>query len=342
MNYTTLGRTGLRVSELALGTMTFGGDDGVPAETARRILDRYAEAGGNLIDTADRYRGGASERVLGELLGADRDHFVLGTKYTLERDPRDVNSAGNHRRNLMRALDASLERLRTDHVDVLWVHARDVLTPVEEVMRALDDQVRAGKVLYVAVSDWAAWEVARANTLASERGLTPFAALQVEYSLIERTTERELQPMAQGLDLAVLAWAPLGGGLLTGKYLPDSTHEEAGTGRRADRAPDERQDAVVRETVAVAAEVGALPSQVALAWLRGRPGKVIPILGASSERQMADNLGCLDVELTPEQTARLDAASDTGLGFPYAFLRRDAVRRLVYGQRHEQIEGIAL
>ncbi|CAA9497322.1 MAG: Putative oxidoreductase [uncultured Solirubrobacteraceae bacterium] len=337
MHYTTFGRSGLRVSELALGTMTFGGDEGVSLDDGRAILDAYAEAGGNFVDTADRYRGGASERMVGELLGSDRDHFVLGTKYTLESRAGDVNAAGNHRKNLVQALDASLKRLQTDYVDVYWVHARDTLTPVEEVMRALDDQVRAGKILYAGVSDWPAWEVAQANTLAAERGWTPFCGLQIEVSLIERTTERELQPMARALDLAVCAWSPLFGGLLTGKYLADSSHEEAGRGRRADRGVDARAEAIVRETVAVADELDVLPSQVALAWLRGRPGTVIPIVGATSLRHLEQNLGCLDVSLSAEQTARLDAVSAVDLGFPYAFLQGDTVRNLVYGSRRGQI-----
>jgi aryl-alcohol dehydrogenase-like predicted oxidoreductase len=337
MRYTTFGRSGLRVSELALGAMTFGGERGAPIETSRRILDLYAEAGGNFIDTADRYTGGSAERFLGELLGSDRDQFVLGTKYTLARRAGDVNAAGNQRKNLVQSLDASLERLQTDYIDVYWVHARDTLTPVDEVMRTLDDQVRAGKILYAGASDWPAWEVAQANTLAAERGWTPFSGIQVEYSLVERTTERELQPMARGLGLAVCAWSPLGGGLLTGKYLPESTHAEAGTGRRANGPVDPRAEVIAREVVAVADDLGALPSQVALAWLRRRPGTVIPLVGATNERQLRDNLGCLEVELSAEQTSRLDEASDSDLGFPYGFLQREDVRRLVYGDRHGQL-----
>ena len=315
MRYLTFGRTGLRVSELAFGLMRLRDRD-----EARRMLALYAEAGGNFLDTADRYGRGASEELLGGLLGADRDRYVVATKYTLERTPGDVNSAGNQRKNLVRALDASLKRLRTDYVDVYWAHSRDELTPVGEVMRALDDQVRAGKVLHVGASDWPAWEVAQANTLAGLRGWTPFAGVQVPYSLAERTTEREIQPMAQGLGIAVCAWSPLGGGLLSG---------------RSD--PDPRRDAIARAVLAVAEESGALPTQVALAWLRGRPGNVIPLVGATSERQLSENLGCLDVELAPEQVERLDEVSDTGLGFPYDFIRRDDVRDLVYGQLRGRI-----
>lgn len=315
MRYLTLGRTGLRVSELALGAMRLGAERAV----ARRVLDAYADAGGNLLDTADRYGRGASEELLGELLGPDRDAFVLGTKYTLETREGDVNAAGSHRKHLVRALDASLRRLRTDHVDVYWVHSRDVLTPVEEVMRALDDQVRAGKVLYVAVSDWPAWEVAQANTLADARGWTAFAAQQVPYSLLERTPERELQPMARGLGLATLAWSPLAGGRLA----------------RADDAHP-----VVRELGAVADEAGVTRAQAALAWLRTRPGTVIPILGARTEEQLGDALGCLAAELSPDHVRRLDAVSAIDLGFPYAFMHRPAVRDVVYGSRRADIEGL--
>lgn len=321
MRYVTLGRSGLRVSELALGAMTFG-SDAVPLETARSIFNRYVEAGGNFIDTADKYGGGTSERCVGELLGSERDRFVLATKYTLERRAGDVNAAGNQRKNLVTALDASLRRLGTDYIDVYWVHSRDILTPVDEVMRALDDQVRAGKILYVGASDWPAWETAQANTLAELRGWTPFSAIQVPYSLLERTTERELQPMAQGLGLAVCAWSPLARGVLSG---------------RSTNGADSRTQAIASELAAVAGEVGAPPSQVALAWLRGRPGTVIPLLGASSEAQLAENLGCLDLELSEEHVRRLDEVSDTGLGFPYEFMQRDAVRALVYGSRAELI-----
>jgi aryl-alcohol dehydrogenase-like predicted oxidoreductase len=215
MRYTLLGRSGLRVSELCLGTMTFGEDWGwgAPIDTSRRILELYADAGGNFIDTANKYTDGSSETFIGELLAGRRDQFVLATKYTLQTRSGDPNAVGNHRKNLVQALEASLKRLRTDHIDVYWVHARDTWTPVDEVVRALDDQVRAGKVLYVGVSDWPAWEVAQANTLAELRGWSPFIGLEIEYSLAERTPERDLLPMAHTLGLGVTCWSPLAGGL---------------------------------------------------------------------------------------------------------------------------------
>src|SRR3974390_2086324 len=220
MRYTLLGRSGLRVSELALGTMTFGTDWGWGAsesESAKQF-ELFAEAGGTLIDTADKYTDGSAESILGDLLAADRDHFVVGTKYSLNMRDGDLNAGGNHRKSLVQALEASLRRLRPDYVDVLWLHAWDYLTPPEEVMRALDDQVRLGKVLYLGISDTPAWVVAQLQTLASERGWSAFAGVQIEYSLVQREVERELIPMARGLGLGVLAWGPLGAGVLSGKY----------------------------------------------------------------------------------------------------------------------------
>jgi aryl-alcohol dehydrogenase-like predicted oxidoreductase len=215
----TLGRTGLRVSELFLGAMTFGehGGVGAPLDECRRMLDRYADAGGNVVDTAINYRGGLSEEFVGTLLDGRRDRFVLATKYSVSRDGADPNAAGNHRKNLVLSLETSLRRLRTDYVDLYWVHIWDRLTPVEETMRALDDAVRSGKVLAIGISDAPAWVVSRANTLAQWRGWTAFAGLQVPYSLVNRDVERELLPMADAYGMTVAAWSPLGGGVLSGK-----------------------------------------------------------------------------------------------------------------------------
>jgi aryl-alcohol dehydrogenase-like predicted oxidoreductase len=333
MRYTLLGRTGLRVSELWLGTMTFGEDWGwgAPKDACARMLDLYADAGGNVIDTANRYTNGSSETILGELLEGRRDRFVIATKYTLNMDPSDPNAAGNSRKNLVQSLDASLKRLRTDRIDILWVHARDTFTPVEEVMRALDDQVRAGKVLYVGVSDWPAWEVAQATTMAALRDWSPFVALQIQYNLAERTAERDLLPMAHALDLAVTAWGPLAAGILTGKFLAAGAE-----GRSANREIDDRTRAIAQTVVEVAREIGAQPSQVALRWLLDRPGFVLPILGASKEDQLRDNLACLDVELSDEHTARLDDVSAIELGFPHQFLLN--MRETVYGSQWPQID----
>jgi aryl-alcohol dehydrogenase-like predicted oxidoreductase len=316
MRYTLLGNSGLRVSEVALGTMTFGTDWGwgaSPGESAKQF-ELFAEAGGTLIDTANKYTDGSAETILGDLIAADRDHFVVGTKYSLNLRDGDLNAGGNHRKSLVQALEASLRRLRTGYVDVLWLHAWDYLTPPEEVMRALDDQVRLGKVLYLGISDTPAWVVAQLQTLAAARGWSPFAALQVEYSLVQREVERELIPMARGLGLGVLAWGPLGAGVLSGKYA-----DQAPPGQRRLDGVEPGRLAVAQEVADVARELGLSSSVVALAWLRTQGG-VIPILGARTAQQLGDNLACLDAELPPEALARLDAASHVARGFPHDFL----------------------
>jgi len=302
--------------------MTFGSEWGWGSEpdVAKAMFDTYAEAGGNFVDTANRYTNGTSERLVGEFVAADRGHFVVATKYTLSSRGDDPNASGNHRKNMVQALDASLRRLGTDYVDLYWVHLWDPLTPVAEVMRALDDQVRAGKVLYVGISDAPAWVIASATTLAEERGWTPFCAVQSQYSLVERNAERELLPLTQNLDLAFTAWGALGAGVLTGKYNDDPT---GGGGRIATGGwggLKEKNLDIAAEVVAVAGELGATASQVALSWLRKRSATMIPIVGASKLHQLVDNLGCLDVELTPAHEDRLQAVSAIELGFPYDFI----------------------
>jgi aryl-alcohol dehydrogenase-like predicted oxidoreductase len=317
MRYTLLGNSGLRVSELALGTMTFGPDWGWGAsegESAKQF-ELFAEAGGTFIDTANKYTNGSAESILGELLATDRDHFVVGTKYSLNLRDGDLNAGGNHRKSLVQSLEASLRRLRTDHVDLLWLHAWDYLTPPEEVIRALDDQVRLGKVLYLGVSDTPAWVVAQMQTLAVARGLTPFAGLQIEYSLVQREVERELIPMARGLGLGVLAWGPLGAGVLSGKYARPTA--QVGQRRLADVDPGRL--AIAQAVADVADGLGLSSSTVALAWLRAQGG-IIPILGARTAQQLADNLTCLDVDLPPDALTRLDQASHITRGFPHDFL----------------------
>jgi aryl-alcohol dehydrogenase-like predicted oxidoreductase len=320
MRYRTLGASGLRVSELILGAMTFGeqGGVGAPIGECRRILDAYAEAGGNTVDTAVNYRGGASEEILGELLDGRRESFVLASKYTATRNADDPNAGGNARKNLRASLETSLRRLRTDYLDVFWVHVWDEATPIEETMRALDDAVRAGKVLYVGISDAPAWVVSRANTLAEWHGWSPFIGLQVPYSLLQRDIERELLPMAEVLGLGVTAWSPLAGGILSGKY----TGVDAPSGARHDPASiSERSHAAAKAVQAVADEIGATPSQVAIAWTMHRSRSVIPIIGARSAGQLADNLGALEVRLTLEQVVTLEASADFSLGFPHDFIR---------------------
>ncbi|MDX2933814.1 aldo/keto reductase [Streptomyces ipomoeae] len=334
MRYTLFGRTGLRVSELAFGAMTFGWG-AADLDASRPLLDAYAEAGGNFVDTADIYSEGVSESILGRLLEGRRDRFVLASKYTCVTSEDDVNSAGNHRKNLVQSVEASLERLRTDRLDVLWVHARDDFTPVDEVMRALDDLVRAGKVLYLGVSDWPAWEIAQANTLAELRGWTAFAGSQLRYNLLERTPERELLPQARGFDMAVFAWAPLAAGKLTGKY------RRGESGRLGEDAGKEelRERFVLDVVLEIAEQGGWSPAQVALAWLLARTGNVVPIIGATNAAQLADNLASVDVRLDADVLARLDEVSAPSLGFPHDFLREPVIRRNVYGPRWEDIDN---
>jgi aryl-alcohol dehydrogenase-like predicted oxidoreductase len=329
MDYRTLGRSGLKVSELCLGTMTFGDDWGWGADAAesRRIFDAFADAGGTFVDTSNNYTDGTSETLVGEFAARARDRFVLATKYTLTVDRTDPNAGGNHRKSLVRSLEQSLRRLRTEYVDLLWLHMRDATTPIEEAVRALDDQVRLGKVLYVGISDSPAWLVAQANTLADLRGWSPFVALQLPYSAAARDPERELLPMAAALGLAVTPWGVLEAGLLTGK----PAHER----RWPDDHVSARGQAVADEVVAIAEELGCAPAQVAIAWLRARPEPpaLVPIVGARTVEQLRTNLGALEVEPTPDQIERLDTAGAPELGFPRSFLESRGVRELIYGDR---------
>lgn len=336
MRYKLLGRSGLRVSEICLGTMTFGQEWGwgCDKEESRRIFDAYAEAGGNFIDTANRYTEGSSERFLGEFMAHDRDHFVLATKYSLFDRVNDPSFSGNHRKNMMRSVEGSLRRLQTDHIDLLWVHAWDFLTPAEEVMRGLDDLIRQGKVHYIGISDTPAWIVARANTLAELRGWTAFVALQVEYSLIQRTPERELLPMAEAMDLAVTPWAPLAGGALTGKYLK----EEAGRLKPGSERLNERNRAIAAEVVAVAEELGVSPAQVALNWTRQRRHPYIPIVGARAVSQLQDSLGALNFALSQDHLDRLHEVSKVPMGFPHDFLMSEGVQQVVFGGTRKEID----
>jgi aryl-alcohol dehydrogenase-like predicted oxidoreductase len=338
MRYKLLGKSGLRVSELALGTMTFGEDWGWGAskEESKKVFDAYVEAGGNFIDTANRYTEGTSEKYVGEFIAADREHFVLATKYTLFTRRNDPNASGNQRKNMVQALEASLKRLQTDYLDLYWVHAWDFLTPVEEVMRALDDLVRAGKILYVGISDAPAWVVAQANTVADLRGWSRFVGLQLQYSLLERSIEREHLPLARALDIGVTAWGALGRGVLTGKYNQDASAE----GRAAmwDQV-DARNLTVAEAVINIANEVGHTPSQVALNWVRRQPGVIIPIIGAKTVTQMQDNLGCLEFTLSEAQLVQLNKVSQIELGFPHDFLVSDGVRDSVYGGTFAQIDN---
>jgi len=333
MRYKLLGRSGLRVSELCLGTMTFGDDWGwgAPKDDSQKMFDLFVEAGGNFIDTANNYTNGTSERFVGEFIKADRDHFVLATRYTLSERDTDPNFGGNHRKNMRRSVEGSLQRLGTDHIDLLWLHMWDGMTPVEEVMRALDDLVRAGKVSYVGISDTPAWVVSQANMLADFRGWSRFVAYQGEYSLASRAPERDILPMTDALDMTYLAWGILQGGEITGKYNSPSSEPK----RSSDTS--ERLKSIASVVMEVAREIGCTPSQVAVNWVRQRSHQMIPILGARTEKQLKDNLGALGFELTSEQIERLNQSNPIDLGFPHSFLASDHVHGLIFGKTFDQI-----
>jgi aryl-alcohol dehydrogenase-like predicted oxidoreductase len=316
--------------------MTFGEDWGwgCSKDEAQKIYETYREAGGNFVDTANVYTKGTSERFVGEFTRGHRESVVLATKYSNAASGTDPNAAGNHRKSMMQAVEASLRRLQTDYIDLYWVHIWDGVTPVEEVMRGLDDIVRQGKVLYVGISDAPAWWIAQANTLAELRGWTQFIGLQIEYSLMQRTVERELIPMAKALNLGVLAWSPLAFGVLTGKYHGEGA---ADGGRMTnegmkDFLPEEQRAArIISAVKSVSAQVGRSMAQVALAWLRHQTVPVIPIIGARKLSQLQDNLGSLDLMLSAEQLKSLDRASQIEVGFPQSIYEIEMARALRYG-----------
>jgi aryl-alcohol dehydrogenase-like predicted oxidoreductase len=338
MRYKLLGKSGLRVAELALGTMTFGEDWGWGAskEVSGKIFEAYAAAGGNFIDTACNYTEGTSEKFVGEFIQADRDYFVVATKYTLRpygANQRDPNAGGNARKNLMQSVEASLRRLNTDYIDLLYLHMWDFTTPIAEVLRGMDDLVRAGKVLYIAFSDTPAWIVSYAVALAEQHGWARPVAVQVPYSLARRDPERGIMPMAQTFDLGITAWGLLQGGTLTGKY--NKAGEEP---KRHDEASAQMRS-LAEVVMGVAEELGQSPAQVAINWARQRPFPVIPLLGARTEAQIQDNLGVLDFTIPDELIGRIDEAVNFDPGFPMGFLQSDGVRRLAFGKTFNLIDN---
>lgn len=341
MRYKLLGNSGLRVSELCLGAMTFGTDWGWGADkdTSRQIYEAFREAGGNFIDTANFYTGGTSEKFLGEFIASERDRVVLATKYSSSMDDDNPNASGNSRKNMMQSVEASLKRLGTDYIDLYWIHIWDFMTPIEEVMRGLDDLVRQGKVLYIGISDTPAWIVSSAQMLTELRGWSQFVGLQIEYSLVERTVEREFLPMARALDLGVLAWSPLGEGILTGKYSQENREKTAeGESNRHDlmdlRRLNDRSLAIANVVQEIAKEIEREPAQIALNWIRQQG--VIPLLGARKLSHLKNNLGCLEFQLNEEQMKRLNEVSQIDMGFPYDFY--PSVRQGMYGNTLGQID----
>lgn len=335
MKYQLFGHTGLRVSELCLGTMGFGTENGWGAdyEGSKAVFDTYANAGGNFLDTANIYTQGTSEKFLGDFVGSDRDHFVVATKYTLKDRNGDPNYAGNHRKNMMRSVQESLKRLNSDYIDVLWLHIWDFTTHPEEVLMGLNDLISRGLVHYIGISDTPAWRVAQANTIAEIRGWQRFAALQVEYSLINRTAERDLLPMAKAFNLATTPWAPLAGGALTGKYL------KGDKGRLPDNSKrlNERSNIITQKVVEVAEKLGCTPAQVALKWTMQRNQVVIPIVGATKALQVQDALGAVAITIPEELIQELNQVSAIELGFPGDFFNEPGVIDVTYAQTKEQI-----
>ena len=326
-DYVTLGRSGLRVSPFCLGTMTFGEDWGWGSTVAESeaIIARFMERGGNFIDTANGYTKGHSEVIIGDVIAHDRnrrDRLVIATKFFTNLYRGDPNAGGSSRKNIIASCEQSLRRLRTDYIDLYWMHAWDKFTPMDETMRALDDLVRAGKVRYIGVSDTPAWKVAQAQMLAEWKAWTPFVALQVEYSLIERTIEGDLLPMAHEFELGVTPWSPLRGGALSGKYTrANAATQKADRGDRVMSFLNERTFTIVDVLERIGQELQVSPAAVALAWVQQRPGVTSTIIGARSITQLEQNLTALDVRLTPEHNAALDAVSTPTLGFPHAFLK---------------------
>ncbi len=327
LGHLTFGRrTGLRVSEYALGTVNFGGGtgwgEGTERAAARRIFDRFAEAGGTFIDTADCYHQGEAERMLGEFLGADRDHFVVATKFGYgSADRYTTSGTGNGRKNMRRSVEASLRRLGTDHVDLFWVHFPDAVTPIEEILRGLDDLVHAGKVLYAGLSNFPAWRVSRADAIAALRGWSPIAGIQIEYSLADRSADRELLPMAESLGLGAALWSPLAGGLLTGKYRIGPQGRLSHWNRVVHTEDTAQKTAVLDRVVAIAGALGVPPGQVAMAWLRERARRagtaLVPVLGPRTLAQLDQYLAALSLSLTDRHVAALDEVSAVPLGTPH-------------------------
>ena len=342
MRYKLFGKhTGLRVSELVLGAGTFGTRWGHGAEPdeASRIFNAYADAGGNFIDTANGYQFGQSEEILGDLLSGRRDEFVLATKFTFQTDPKaGILVTGNSRRSMVSSVEASLKRLKTDRIDLYWAHVSDGVTPLEEIVRSFDDLARAGKILYAGLSDFPAWRVARAATIAELRGVTPIAGLQVEHSLVERTTEQELLPAGQALGLGIVAWSPLGGGVLTGKYRRGETGRREGFGGRVFQEENSSHRAAILDTlIAVAKDAGVTPAEIAIAWVAAKGS--LPIIGPRTRAQLENNLAAAKVTLSPAQIMRLDEASAIAPVFPFRMLNNPETQQGFTGGKLEQFDA---
>jgi len=346
MKYIELGRSNMKVSELCLGAMTFGEEFGIgaPEPECRKVYDGFLAAGGNFIDTANMYNGGTSERMLGDFVHGNRAYIVLASKYSLSMRTDDPNAGGSHRKNLVQSLEDSLRRLDTEYLDLFWVHGWDGSTKLAELMRALDDQVRAGKILHIGFSNAPAWVIASANTLASERNMTPFTALQLHYNLVERSIEREYLDLALAQDMAVTAWSPLAGGLLTGKFNSDVDPAKR-EGARLTTSPRGAQllqstgIQVASALATLAGEIGCSTAQLALAWLcRRSAARIIPIIGARNLSQLEENLQAVNIELSADQIAQIDALSAPTVEYPQSLFVSEFFQTLMYGEVRDRIE----
>ena len=338
MKYKLLGKSGLRVSEICLGTMTFGDEwaIGTGKDESKKIYDAFLSAGGNFIDTANRYTEGSSEIFLGEFIPSERNNLVIATKYSLYTNRGSVNDGGNHRKNLVQSVEGSLKRLNTEYIDLFYLHVWDFTVGIEEVLRSLQYLIQSGKVLHIAISDTPAWIISQGNAIAELRGWSSFVAVQAEYSLTQRTPERDIIPMCNANNVTVTAWAPLAGGALTGKYLNNSGQNlrlKSGSLRL-----NERNTMIAKEVVSIADEVGCSAANVALNWVRKQNGTVIPIVGARKEEHIKDNLDCLNFDLTNEQMSKLNEISKIDLGFPHDFLKSDVVKEVVFGGTKDSID----
>jgi aryl-alcohol dehydrogenase-like predicted oxidoreductase len=332
MNYYLLGKSGLRVAPFALGTMTFGTEWGwgSPEDTARKIFNLYVDTGGNFIDTADLYTNGTSEEMVGKFTSERRlrDNLVIATKYTFNLQPGNPNSGGNGRKNLYRAIEGSLKRLKTDYIDLLWVHAWDTLTPIDEVVHALNSLVESGTIRYIGLSDFPAWVVSRAHTLADLRGWEKISAIQMEYNLTDRSIENEYVPMVQTLGMGTCVWSPLAGGFLSGKYDKNKLSESQGRlGYTSVQShpvaglvlKNPRNWEIVEVLKSVAHEMDKSPAQVALNWITERPGITSTIIGATKIDQLKSNLQSLDFTIPKNLSEKLEQISARGKMTPYIF-----------------------
>ncbi len=339
MKYTTFGRTGLRVSEFALGGMTIGNawGWGTEKETASKIFNKFTDEGGNFIDTSCNYQDGQSEKLIGELVKGDRDNYVIATKFTLHDHLHkdDPNAGGNTRKNLMRSVKGSLERLQTDYIDILYLHVWEGSVNIAEIMHSLNILVENMKVNYIAISDTPAWVTATANTIATMKGWEPFTGYQFPYNLARRDAEREIIPMARDHNMAMLLWNVIGAGLFSGKY----TRQDESKGRIASGImKNEEQLAIARKVDALADELGCTSSQLAYAWVLAQKGTMIPIVGATSVAQLEDNIGSLDIKLADEKVKQLQEVKEFDPGFPGDFMNAPNVKQLIYGNTFDKLK----